>query len=194
MDIAKTWEEAQNYIKESKFEKAIVLLDGALEIEPKNANLISERAVVYFHLGEKEKALKELDYCVLLEPQNPYRYSSRAYVKAALDDIDGAIVDYEKCIQIDPLDAIAYNNLGLLLESQGRMKMAKKNFDRADELEGVLKERGIDLPIKEENNEEVLNEESSKGNTWSIIRGTFTDKNMFKEYIQFLKNGFRIKK
>ncbi|MCB9189258.1 MAG: tetratricopeptide repeat protein [Flavobacteriales bacterium] len=194
MDIAKTWEEAQNYIKESKFEKAKVLLDGALEIEPKNANLISERAVVYFHLGEKEKALKELDYCVLLEPQNPYRYSSRAYVKAALKDIDGAIVDYEKCIQIDPLDAIAYNNLGLLLESQGRMKMAKKNFDRADELEGVLKERGIDLPMEEENNKEVLNEESSKGNTWSIIRGTFTDKNMFKEYIQFLKNGFRIKK
>lgn len=200
MDIAKIWNKAQNYIKEGKFDQALKLLDQAIEVDAKNANLISERAVVIYHLGDMEKALKELDYCVLLEPNNPYRYSSRAYIKAALKDIVGAIADYEKCIHLDPLDAIAYNNLGLLLESQGRMKLAKRNFDKADELEGVLKERGIDLPKEDAQNSgksngpEDLEKENVKGTTWSIIKETLSDKSMFREYLSFLKNGLKLKK
>jgi tetratricopeptide (TPR) repeat protein len=176
-------------------------LNQAVEAFPDNANLLSERAVVFFHLEDKERALKELDYCVLLEPTNPYRYSSRAYVKAALKDVKGAILDYEKCTQLDPQDAVAYNNLGLLLESQGRMEQAKRNFNRADELEGVLNDRGIDLP---KGDEKVAVEESTvedveptpveqpKRSTWSIVKGTFSDKNLFKEYIRFVKNGFKL--
>lgn len=202
MDISQIWNKAQNYIKEAKFDEAMKLLNQAIEIEPKNANLLSERAVVFFHLEDKERALKELDYCVLLEPTNPYRYSSRAYVKAALRDVKGAIADYEKCVQLDPLDAIAYNNLGLLLESQGRIDQAKRNFNKADELEGVLKERGIDLPkeVEEKKEEsrvqdkEDLNVENTKGTTWSIVRGTLTNRNLFKEYISFLRNGFKLNK
>lgn len=201
MDIAKIWNQAQNYIKEGKFDLAMKLLNQAIEVEPRNANLLSERAVVFFHLGDKERALKELDYCVLLEPNNPYRYSSRAYVKADMRDLKGAIADYEKCVQIDPLDAIAYNNLGLLLESQGRMEQAKRNFDKADSLEGVLKDRGIDLPAENNSSDKEiqsldarLESENEKSTTWSIIKGTLTDRKMFREYIQFMKNGFRLKK
>lgn len=200
MDIAKTWNQAQNYIKDSKFDKALKLLDQILEVNPKNANVLSERAVVFFHLGNKERALKELDYCVLLEPTNPYRYSSRAYIKASLKDISGAIEDYEKCVQLDPDDAIAYNNMGLLLESQGRMKQAKRNFDRADELEGVLKERGIDLPKEEgmveqkDNSDESVEKQEKISSTWSIVKGTLTDRNLFREYISFLRNGFKLNK
>lgn len=203
MDIAKIWNQAQNYIKEGKFDRAMTLLNRAIEVEPKNANLLSERAVVFFHLGDKERALKELDYCVLLEPNNPYRYSSRAYVKADMRDLKGAIADYEKCVQIDPLDAIAYNNLGLLLESMGRMELAKRNFDKADSLEGVLKERGIDMPSenqqpakddKEQAQKGELELENKKSTTWSIVKATLTDRNLFREYLQFLRNGFRLKK
>lgn len=194
-------EHSTKLYKEGKFEEALALLDKTIEFDANNANLISERAVVYFHLEDKQRALKELDYCVLLEPSNPYRYSSRAYVKAALKDIKGAIADYEKCVQLDPEDAIAHNNLGLLLESLGRMEQAKRNFNRADELEGVLKERGIDLPEVEEDrsssdqktSENPVAKEGASRNTWSIVKGTFTDKNLFKEYLQFLKNGLKIK-
>ncbi len=194
MDIAKIWSQAQNYIKDSKFEEALELLNKGIEIEPKNANLLSERAVVFFHLNDKERSLKELDYCVLLEPTNPYRYSSRAYVKASMKDINGAILDYEKCIHLDPEDAIAHNNLGLLLESQGRMQLAKRNFKRADELEGVLQERGIDLPQEASTVKSSPKPKKKKRTTWSIVKGTFTDRNLFKEYLTFLRNGFKLKK
>ena len=199
MDIKAIWDQAQNYIKETKFDKALDLLNQALDIDPKNPNILSERAVVYFHLEDKERALKELDVCVLLEPTNPYRYSSRAYVKAALKDIEGAIADYEKCVHLDPQDAIAYNNLGLLLESLGRMKQAKRNFDRADELEGVLKDRGIDLPkdetqdVKSEETSDAQRTKEEKTSTWSIVKGTLTDRSLFKEYISFIRNGFKLK-
>lgn len=199
MTVKQLWESAQNYIKESKFDEALDQLNQALEIEPENANVLSERAVVYFHQGDAQKALDQLDYCVLLDPQNPYRYSSRAYIKAFLKDIKGAIEDYEKCIMLDPDDAIAYNNMGLLLESQGRIEQAKRNFERADELEGILKERGISTEhdqtnIAADTQETLANDENnSSGSTWSIVKGLFTNRKIFKEYLDFLKNGMKMK-
>ncbi|MCB9195581.1 MAG: tetratricopeptide repeat protein [Flavobacteriales bacterium] len=197
MKFEQYWNKAQNYIKDGNFDDALSALDKAVEIKPHDASLLSERAVVIFHLGDKERALKELDYCVLLEPTNPYRYSSRAYIKASLKDIKGAIEDYEKCISLDSQDAIAYNNLGLLLESQGRIEQAKRNFNKADELEGILKERGITV-LKEEDsgnssNESVYLNEANSPSTWSLVKGVFTQKGLFKEYLEFVKNGLKIK-
>lgn len=201
MKSEQLWNKAQNYIKESKFDKALVLLNQMLEIEPKNATVLSERAVIYFRLEDKELALKELDRCVLLEPTNPYRYSSRAYIKASMKDFKGAVQDYEKCIELDPNDVIAYNNLGLVLESLGRMEQAKKRFEKASELEDVLKERGIEVEKPEElvseddEKKDVVkhDKEIAKTSTWSIVKGTFSNKKVFKEYVGFIKNGFKLK-
>lgn len=203
MNVTELWKQAQIYINESNFDKALSLLNEAISIEPQNANILSERAVVYFHLEDPKKALEGLNACVELEPLNPYRYSSRAYVRAAMKDVKGAIEDYEKCVQLDPEDAVAYNNLGLLLESQGRIEQAKRNFKKADELEGILNERGISIAAKEEVIDEAKEVKSEmpnepknpakKHSTWSIVKSTFTDKTVFKEYLKFIKNGFKMK-
>jgi len=177
-----------------KLPQSQTLLSAALDIAPDNPDSISELAVVIFHLGDKFLALKELDRCVVLEPKNPYRYSSRAYIKSNMRMIYEAIEDYEICVELDPDDPIAYNNLGLLLETKGKMTAAKRNFSKADELEGILKERGVSLPEQVENKSTVEkeNEQSTKepqidsvkedSKRWQIAKKVFTRKSVFKEY------------
>jgi Tfp pilus assembly protein PilF len=200
------WQKAQEYLTARELDKAMQLLNEALADEPDNANYISERAVVFFHLGDKNMALLELDRAVSLDPDNPYRYSSRAYVKAEMKMIKGAILDYEKCVQLDPDDAIAYNNLGLLLEAAGKIEAAKRHYKRADELEGILNERGISMTettIQPDDNDnslaldKTLNIDHSKSEPkvsfWKMVGGVFTNKKVFKEYINFLKAGGKLK-
>jgi Flp pilus assembly protein TadD len=203
----KLWKEAREKIVAEQYDAALELLNKALFEEPKNPTFISERGVVYFHMGRHNDALHQMNYAQELEPDNPYRYSSRAYIKGAMKMLDEAIADYEICVNMDPNDPIAYNNLGLLLESKGRMEAAKRRFKQSDELREVLEERGIDSPSKKiaieedqikrvESPVKAIEPDSKKPKEgkWNVVKSIFTERKIFKEYWKFLKSGFKIKK
>lgn len=199
MNLQEQITKARIAIQEQKFAKAIKLLSDALEAYPNNATIFCERGVAHFHAKHNLKALADMNKAVELEPNNSYRYSSRAYIKGVYRMTQEAIADYEKCIALDPEDSIAHNNLGLLQEQLGWQKQAEDNFDKADTLEGVLKDRKIDIPepeltkqteaIVENNIEEAEEIESSK---IKIAKAVFTQKSVFKEFIGFIKNGFKL--
>ena len=209
MNLQEHIDSAQKALQEENYEVAIQHFDKALVIAPSNAKLYSERGVTHFHLNHNLKALSDMDKAVELEPENSYRYSSRAYIKGIYRMTDEAIADYNKCIELDPEDSIAYNNLGLLQEQLGWKTQANDNFDKADTLEGVLKDRNINLPEPQEKvddaylnqlitepakqkeiNDQVKEEMPSK---LEVAKSVFTDKSVFKEFISFIKNGFKIK-
>ena len=165
--------------------------------EEENPSIYSERAVVYYYLKNMESSMLDMSYAAKLEPENPYRYSSRAFIKDAMGDTEGAIKDYEIAIKLDPEDSIAFNNLGLLQEKLGYQAKAEEHYAKADSLAEVdnLLER-----IKKKNFEEfnqsvdAASEEHQARKEMSlmaIMRNTFTTKRGFREYIDFLKNGFR---
>lgn len=207
MNLQQHIDNAQKALQSENYEAAIEHFDKAIALEPLNAKLYSERGVTHFHLNHNLKALSDMDKAVELEPENSYRYSSRAFIKGAYRMTDEAIADYEKCIQLDPEDAIAYNNLGLLQEQLGWKTQANDNFDKADTLEGVLKDRNINLPEPETQvDDEMLDkliteparllDKENKEETPSkltVAKAVFTDKSVFKEFIAFIKNGFKIK-
>ena len=206
MNLQDYIDNAQMALKNQKYAVAIDFFDKALELAPNNAKLFSERGVTHFHLKHNLKALADMDRAVELEPDNSYRYSSRAFIKGAYRMTEEAIADYQKCIELDPEDAIAYNNLGLLQEHLGWKKQANDNFDKADTLEGVLKERNINLPEPEkEINDKYLSKmitepaklisetEEVPPSKMEVARSVFTDKSVFKEFVTFIKNGFKIK-
>ena len=209
MNLQEHIDNAQKALQEQKYEVAIQSLNKAIELAPDNAKLYSERGVTHFHLKHNLKALEDMNKAVELEPNNSYRYSSRAFIKGACRMTDEAIADYQKCIELDPEDSIAYNNLGLLQEQLGWKKQANDNFDKADTLEGVLKDRNINLPEPEtEVNDEYLNKmitepaklltekeeaEEELPSKLEVAKSVFTNKSVFKEFIAFIKNGFKIK-
>lgn len=198
----KIHEEAHALMQSGNLQGSITLYTKAMEQHPKDCNLISDRAVAYLHLNEKEKCFADFDLALSIQPNYGYRYASRAFAKNHFGDIDGAVEDYEKAVELDPEDAVAQNNLGLLLEQKGYKNAAEERFKRADKLskeEDHLLELMDDLDQTEKTKDakpvEVdPNVQRQKNiSTGQELKKVFTSKTQFKEFMNFIKNGFKIK-
>jgi len=183
------------------YEGALVDYTEAIR-EEENPSIYSERAVVYFYLKRMKESLADMNYAQSIDPDNPYRYSSRAYIKDAMGDTAGAIEDYEIAIKLDPEDSVAYNNLGLLQEKLGYKKMAKEHFKKADELAEVdqllnrIQEKAEEEEKSEQNAEVVPDISDSEDvdepeNLRTLLKRTFTTRDGFKDYLKFIRNGFK---
>ena len=194
-------------IKAGDFTLALEFINLALNEQKSHPVLLAERATIFMYLKRKEEAFEDLDLAIYLESENPYRYSSRAYVKDFFGDVAGAIEDYEKCLELDPEDIIAHNNLGLLIEKQGNMKKAQRHFKEADDLLAKNPNWQNRIPTEEENDTtekslesiskiekpEVKPDPTKTENTISVAKNVFTKKSVFKEFVQFVFNGFKLK-
>lgn len=185
---------ADQAMEKGEYDLALKIYSQALANNPKNPFILSDRGVCFFNNKQFEKALMDLDRAAELDPDNPYRYSSRAFVKGAMKDTHGAIADYQRAITLDPEDAISRNNLGLMQEKVGYWDQAKKNFEVADELAGILKDRNIstdrNLESKSENKQMPLDKEEK-----SILdeaKSVMTSRSKFSEFLKFVKNGFKL--
>ncbi len=208
----KAHEEAYNLAKEGKVEEALVAYAEALRTS-ENPDIYSDRGVLFIHKNEKEHAMADFNKAIDLQPNYSFRYSARAYAHEYFGDTAASVADYEKAIELDPNDAVAYNNLGLMQEKLGYKQMAQTNFELADKLakqEKKLHEIMDDLegntPIQpiEENSpkpEEIHSEEidstdetaDKNQKAFTEFSKLFTSKEQFKSFLNFLKNGFKIK-
>lgn len=197
MKAQEHFEKGQVFLKKRQLKEALDAFNKALEIEPENPFYLCERAVTYHHKKRNDLALLDMDHAVKIQPDYPYRYSSRAYVKAAMGDIEGGINDYKMAIKLDPNDAVAHNNLGLLQEQLGYLKSSKESFSKADNLskdwKNLYQENQIEKHEVKDIESKTLNENTAESaNTWSVFKNIFSSKRGFKEYIQFIKSGFKI--
>ena len=202
-----THEAAHELLKDGKVIEAIDMYSKALEINPENADIYSDRGVAHLHNMDKKNCFADLNKAISLQPNYAYRYAAMAFAKNNFGDLEGAIVDYQKAVELDPDDAVAQNNLGLLLEQQGYKKAAEERFARADKLseqEDHLLEVIDDLDRDSANEKptgakqnvvsSATNETEEAPSTNSEeFKKIFTKKSQFKEFIRFIKNGFKIK-
>lgn len=177
---------------------ALKHISNAIELSPDNANYLSERGVIYYHLDKKSLALIDMNAALELEPENPYRHSSRAYIKDSLGDTEGAIMDYEKAIMLDPDDAVALNNLGLLQEKLGYQEKANINFKKADELskewESLLKnEEPHKTEIPQTPAPLTEKPKPTAGDHLRVMKDVFFKKDTFIEFTRFWKDKFKRK-
>jgi len=196
----KTHEEGEKQREAGNQEKAIELYSKALIESPNDCNILSDRGVAYLHLNNQELCLKDLDLAAQIQPEYAYRYACRAYAKRRFGDLEGAVIDYEKAVNLDPEDSLAHNNLGLILEERGYQKKAEERFARADKLtkmENELLDVIDDLdesPLPKVNPIQPKEKKERVPSKTEEFKKVFTSKNQFKEFIQFIKNGFKIKR
>lgn len=204
MFISKEHALAYQLLQKTEYAKAVKKYTQCIEQHPNAPELYSERGVAYIHLQDKEKCLSDLNKSVELQPDYAYRYASRGHAKDHFGDLEGAIDDYETAAELDPNDAIIYNNLGLLLEKKGNLNKAKNYYDRSDELRKQEEnlhqivadiERGPvdDAKIEANSTQPDPSETDERSNTSNEIKKIFTDKNQWKDFLNFIKNGFRLK-
>lgn len=182
---------AEKKYADHDFKEAIYWYTRAIAEAPKQADLFSERAVAFFHNKELGSSLEDMNKAQELEPENAYRYASRAYIRDAMGDLNGAISDYQIAVKLDPEDAIAHNNLGLLTEKMGHQQQAKVFFDFADKLAREQAEK-TGQPIEQPRNiQHEVDASKSEKSLAGEMGKVFTSKQSFKEFIGFIKNGFK---
>jgi len=205
------FENAMHKVTQNDFESAIDLFSKALQIENDKSKVYYNRGVAYLNLEKIDLAIFDFNKLIELDPNNAFNYSCRAFAKARSTNKKGALEDYEKALELDPDNPITYNNMGLVQEEIGYMEQAQKSFEQSDDLrkkeeankiinatEDQIIKQTVDTRI--ENLEHKLNiensslanenEPTSKG---KIVKDIFTDKNTFKEFMNFIKNGFKLK-
>jgi Flp pilus assembly protein TadD len=193
-DFEQQFELGKSLLRSGNILKAYEIFNKLLTIKSNDPYVLSERGVAYFHMKKNDLALADLNQAVDLQPNNPYRYSSRAFIKSAMGDVQGGIEDYKKAIELDPNDAIAYNNLGLLLEKSGYEKSAKKKYEIAD----LLAKEDNDILYNEttftkiESKSVEIENSDSSSSFWHLFLKIFSSKKVFKEYLRFIRSGFKL--
>ena len=164
--------------------------DTEPEVANHDGDALHDCAVCQFHCGNKEEALRLLDRAVEVQPDYSYRYASRGWMKQATGDLHGAIEDCKKAVELDPEDAVTWNNLGLLEERLGYQEQAQAHFKMSDELNGILKEHGIETQPQPRRVDEVA---EPPRNASAILRHALFTKSGRAELWQFVRNGFTFK-
>lgn len=183
-----------------KLESALRDFTSSINQNPLHIDSFYQRGLIYFKLKNYKESLADFDQALILNPQNPFRYSSRAYVYAFIGDYQSAVDDYQKAIQLDPEDAISMNNLGLVLEKIGYRQKAEDYFAQADEIADkgkTFEKPDLDEILKRHNTFEqnqatfqslnATNRHQTKLTYMGIIKSIFTNKETFREFLNFLK-------
>jgi tetratricopeptide (TPR) repeat protein len=198
------YRQADDLVKSGNYADAMLLFEKAKLLHPDHPDLLHDMAVCFFHMKKRKEALRCLDRAMELQPENPYRYASRGFIRAAFKDVRGAMADYQKALELDPEDAVTMNNMGLLEEQIGYDKEARERFKAADELMNVLNANQISLSeqrtwtslasVSEEGEKEVDEEKPEpQASTFGHIRAVFTRKSALREFVNFVRRGFKLK-
>ena len=94
--------EAQIQRNQRNLDKAIILLNKALELEPDSLYLQRELATVYLQNKEDEKALKLLENLLKAHPDDVRALILYGGIKQVRKENTAAAAAYEKVIELDP--------------------------------------------------------------------------------------------
>lgn len=81
--------------------RAIVLYTKALELEPKDAIILSNRARTWLVLKQYDQSLADCTAAIQLDPKNAYHYVTRGKVYEQIDD-SRSQADYARALALDP--------------------------------------------------------------------------------------------
>jgi tetratricopeptide (TPR) repeat protein/S1-C subfamily serine protease len=119
-----------NFRKLAKYDDALKTINIAIELEPNDPILRSEKAQI---LSDSKKYLEAIAIYTDLIRTKPeaYAYNNRGSAKSAMGNKQGAIDDYDRAIAIDPQSATAYYNRGNAKLALGNKQGAIGDYDRA---------------------------------------------------------------
>ena len=116
--------------KKGNLDKSIVLLQKAIEIDPKSLYLQRELATIYLQNKEYDKAFATLEELLRKYPNDIKALIIYGGIKQVHKENQEAIAAYEKILALDPKQERIYSLLGSLYMEAGDLTRAKDVFTR----------------------------------------------------------------
>jgi len=116
---------------EQKYEQTVVILDQALKVDPKNANILQILGLAYHALKNNEKAREHLFASLLIEPNNSETLNNIGLSYSNTYDYDKSIDYINKAICLKPENPSLYSNLGLQYRHLQQYEKAIECFNKS---------------------------------------------------------------
>jgi tetratricopeptide (TPR) repeat protein len=95
--------------------KALDDCDTAVNLQPYNALVWSDRGWILVCMGQNQKAIADLDRAIKLDPPGAVSYARRGFAYGALGNYAQARADFDQAIRLDGQNPVGYGALAWLL-------------------------------------------------------------------------------
>jgi len=123
------------YAGKGQYERAILDLTRAINIDPDYAPAYNNRGTAYAGKGQYERAIVDFTEALTIDPSYADAYYNRGNTFSSKGQYDKAISDYEQAIRINPGYIDAYNNCGNAYIQKEEYDKAISNFTVALEID-----------------------------------------------------------
>ena len=100
----------------------------ALKLDPDNARINANLAVLYEGQGRFQLAERHLRNAINVEPDNASARNNLGVVLYRMGNLDGALIEFKRALALDPEQLDAYTNKGLIFMRWGRYEDARRAF------------------------------------------------------------------
>ena len=103
------------YSFQDKNDKALAMLDTALEQNPNDVKLLTSKSNIYLKMDKKDEYRAIIEKVLQIDPNNAELHYNLGVTADQQGDDATAVKYYNKAIELDPSYSNAYNNLGALI-------------------------------------------------------------------------------
>jgi lipoprotein NlpI len=115
--------------KAGKTDEAIALAGKALEVDPKNADVLRFRAGLFEATERYKDARADLTLLIEIDAKDAASYQRRGMVQFQLGDIDGSIRDFDRYIELKPDAKAGHWQRGISYYYAGRYEEGRQQFE-----------------------------------------------------------------
>jgi tetratricopeptide (TPR) repeat protein len=109
-------------------DKAVADFSRAIELDPRHAEALAGRGVLYAELGQHEKAVADLSRFLELNPRNAAIWYWRGVCSSGLGRWDQAAADFGRALALDPNNPV-YRDSKALAECSGALARNPRDWD-----------------------------------------------------------------
>jgi tetratricopeptide (TPR) repeat protein len=117
-----------------KFSDAVPYFSAALQLYPLFSSAYHNRGTSYYATKRLQEALSDLRKADGLDPTRASTHNTLADIYFDQKEYDRAVHEYTTSIRLDPTNYVPYNSIGLIMKTQKKDDLAKKWFNKSEEV------------------------------------------------------------
>lgn len=130
-NAATPFEQGQALLQSRRYRDALVVLNRAIQADPRFAPAYSSRCAVHLALGDGRSAAADCEEALLLNPNLADAYVNRGNLRIAAGDIEGAFLDAEQALIADPTLPGGFDLFGQVYLQRSEFTAARADLNRA---------------------------------------------------------------
>lgn len=143
----------KGYIEAHDYDKAVKILQDALEKDADNAELHGWLGIAMMEMGNATQAAIEFKKAIAIEPNNADFHNGLGYAMLAAGSLDEAITSFKEAIRINPKHVDAHYGIGRAYINLGEIKLATKEYMTLKDIDNKAADRLFQLIMREDNPE-----------------------------------------